>query len=296
MKILITGACGFLGHKIYTLFKDKHEIHGTYNTHDIDDFTKLDITKAEEVAEVFDKVRPEVVIHTAALTNVDYCEDNRDEAYSVNFIGTKNILENCKKYNSKLVFISTDAVFEGKEGIIYKEEDIRSPVNHYGYTKLEAERLIEESEIDYLILRPTILYGHSNYYTKKNFVQWVVESLEAGKEINIVEGQAGHPTLIDSAARVIFQLLEKNATGKFHIVGKDFVNRYEFTQKIAVVFNLDKSLIKRVQPHEFVQKARRPNSIEMSLEKLNSLEIEIVGIDEGLKIMKEQMSSNALTR
>ena len=291
MIILLTGACGFLGYKIWTKFKDKHEIQGTYNTHNVEDFTKLDITNSEDVAEVFDKIKPEVVIHTAALTNVDYCEDHRDEAYLVNVIGTKNIVENCKKHNAKLVFISTDAVFEGKEGIIYKEDDIRSPVNHYGYTKLESERLIEESEIEYLILRPTILYGHSNYYTKKSFVQWVVESLEAGKEINIVEGQAGHPTLIDSAARVIFQLLERNATGKFHIVGKDFVNRYEFTQKIADVFNLDKSLIRRVQPHEFVQKARRPNSIEMSLEKLNSLEIETSGIDKGLKIMKEQMDA-----
>ncbi len=291
MKILITGASGFLGYKMYTLYKDKYEVYGTDKVCEVKEFLEMDITDAQNVNDVFEKIKPDVVIHTAALTNVDYCEDHRDESYKINVLGTKNIVDACKKYNAKLVHISTDAVFEGEVDTIYKEGDIRSPINHYAYTKIEAERMVEESGLNYIICRPTILYGYSPYFNKKSFVLWIIESLQNGQKIKIVESQSGQPTLIDDLAQVVEELLKRDANGTFHTAGKDFIDRYHFAIKVAEIFGLKKELIEKIQPEELIQKARRPEGTHLSLEKLNSFGIETVSIEEGLKIMKEQMQS-----
>ena len=288
-KIIVTGGTGLLGNKIIKLQAEDYTFFGTYNKNkpDFKNAIPLDIVNKKKFS-IIEKTQPEVIIHTAGITNVDYCENHRDESWKINVEGTKNIIEISEKIGSKIVFISTDYVFDGKKGP-YKEDDETNPISWYGKTKLEAEKLIESSNLEYIIARTTVLYGWDKH--KLNFVTWVIDELKNCREIKVVTDQYGTPTLTDNMAEIILQLILKNKQGIYNVVGPDLINRYQFALEIEKIFNLPKRFIIPVTSKELNQKAPRPKKGGLKVDKIKSeLNIKPLGIKDGLLLMKRQMT------
>jgi dTDP-4-dehydrorhamnose reductase len=289
-KVLIIGISGLLGSRAYETGKNKYEIYGTYNKHEIKNgnFFKLDVTKINDVFKVFEKIKPDLVIDTHSITNVDHCETNKEDAWEINVCGTRNVAEACKTFGSKIIFLSTDYVFDGKKSE-YGEKDKINPLNYYAKTKAIAEKILEILDTDYIIARTAVLYGKDGY-GKKTFVSWVLENIKAGKEIKIVIDQFSNPTFVDNLAEILFKLYEKDAHGLFHIVGGECLSRYEFALKIAEIFSLNKKLIKQITSPELNQVAIRPRKLNLMTNKLERLIGEKpIGVEEGLKTLKKQL-------
>lgn len=282
-KILLVGK-GFLGEKITSIFSEKDISISTAGIEKGCDAV-LDLTNREKTIELIEKLHPDTVILTASISNVDYCELHPKEAEAVNVIGTKNLVDACSETKSKLVFFSTDYVFDGKKGG-YKEEDSCNPINHYGKTKLEGEKIVKESE-ESLILRPSTLYGFNSLNDKNTFVRFVVRQLSQKQEVK-ASTQITSPTLIDDLASATMHLIEKNASGVFHTAGAEAISRYDLAKKIAGVFSLDDSNIKKVDSIPG-GKAKRPENSSLDINRIKEQEIEMSGIELGLKKLKFQL-------
>lgn len=288
-KVLVVGASGLLGSKLMEACKN-YEVYGTYCSHKLKgkNFFPLDVTNRVDVFKLVEKIKPDVIFDVHSITDVDYCELHPEEAWLVNVDGTKNVAEASKTYGAKFIFISSDYVFDGSKSN-YTEKDKPKPINYYGKTKAIGEKVIEYLGLDYLIVRTTVLYGIGGL-GKKPFVLWVLENLKVGKQINVVIDQFNNPTLADNLAEILVKLYEKDATGIFHVVGKDNVSRYELALKTAEVFDLDKKLIKPITTPELRQVAPRPRKLQLSTHKLQRfLGVTPVGIEEGLKTIKAQI-------
>lgn len=287
MKIFVTGGSGLLGSRVAEM-AEGHEILATYNKNRADvDFplVPLDITKKEEVDSTLSDFNPDAVIHTAALTNVDYCEDHREEAMRINEGGTRNLAGACEKIGARLIYVSTDFVFDGKKGL-YTEEDKAHPISHYGTSKLLGEEASKECS-NYAIARVSVLYGQATH-TRGNFVTWVRGALKRGEKINIVTDQYTSPTYVNNAAGALFAIFEKDKKGIFHTSGGERINRFYFAKKIADVFSLDETLINPITSEGLIQKAKRPNDSSLSVKKTErELKIKMLKIEEGLKMMRD---------
>ena len=304
MKLLVIGGSGLLGYKVAKMASNEHETFLTYNYRfiQIEGCTALKLDKCDRKAvfELLEKINPDVVIDTAALHNVDYCETHPEGAWKVNVEGTRNVAEACKKVGAKVIFISTDYVFDGTKGY-YTEEDTPNPLSHYAKTKLEAEKIIQSLDVNYIIARPSVIYGwNSNEVSglksssgkSVNFVVWALQKLEKGEEIKAVTDQYSSPTLADNLAEALLVMASSEKQGIYHTAGKDCVNRYEFTLKIAEVFGLDKSLIKPVTSEIFKQVAKRPKKCCLDVSKAEKdFGIRFLTVEEGLKFMKNQKES-----
>jgi len=288
MRVLIIGASGFVGEKVYNILSKTFEVIGTYSTKKKYDFEQLDISDKDSVLKIIRRIRPDVVIHTAGITNVDFFEENPEEICRVNVQGTKNIIDGCLEIDSKLVYISTDYVFDGEIGD-YKEEYKPSPISAYGNAKLEEEELVKKSNLKYLILRISVPYGVNSRDNKQTFEKWVINNLRSNKEIKVIDDQFNTPTLIDDIANAIKKLIELKRTGVYHVTGSERISRYDFAVKIAEVFNLNKNLIKRVKTKDLSWKAKRPKDSSLNISKLKNENIYMSNINEGLNKMKKQL-------
>jgi dTDP-4-dehydrorhamnose reductase len=229
-KVLVTGATGFIGKNIVKNFSTEFETIGTFYSKKKKNHIFLDITDPEGVSMVFGEVKPEVVIHSAALPNVNYCETNKLLAKKINFTGSKNILNSCKSHGAKLIFISTDYIFDGEEGP-YTEEAETNPLNYYGKLKLETELEIRGILKDYLIIRTTNVYGYDP--ESKNFVMFVIENLKEGKNVIVPNDQFGNPTYVEDLSKAILELVLKGKVGVYNVAGPDNINRVEFAKIIG---------------------------------------------------------------
>lgn len=289
-KILVTGANGLLGKKVIEIFQreSEHEIIPTSYTKSADVPLQLDITNKESVREAFSVIRPTMVINTAAYTNVDKAEDERELAYMVNATGVENLGEAGRIYGSKIVHISTDYVFDGRKGN-YTENSRPDPINYYGKTKLAGENLLKARTDNYAIVRTQVLYGYARD-VKKNFALWTIENLSAGRPIRVVTDQIGNPTLADELAYALLKICEKDVVGVYHFSGIDALSRYDFAKLIAEVFALPSELIIPIKSSELSQPARRPaNSTFICLKAKTELGIEISSTVSSLQQMKQQM-------
>jgi len=285
-KVLITGASGLLGRKLARALSEEYRVIPTHSTHPVNpDSMRMDIVDGSEVVGVLSEVRPELILHAAAETNVDKCETNRELAWSVNAIGTRNIASACGKIGAKLVYVSTDYVFDGEKGH-YSEEDKANPVNYYGVTKLEGERFVRELCGDYVIVRTSVLYGwHPN---RLNFATWVIDSLKSGMRISVAEDHYNSPTLADNLAEAILKIVEADATGLYHIAGSERISRYDFAMKTAEVFGLDRSLVTPVKMEDLkIWVAKRPRDSSLSMYKArHELKAGLLDVHEGLRQMR----------
>jgi dTDP-4-dehydrorhamnose reductase len=288
-RLLITGGSGLLGNSIAEKAFRRFKVIATYNKNPVKgkcESIKLDILQRDEVSKAFERIEPTYVIHTAAFTNVDKSEIERGKAWKTNVEGTKNICEACEKVGAKMIYVSSDFVFDGKKGN-YKENDKPNPINWYGKTKLEGEKLIKNYDIGYVIARTSVLYGFGG--NRPNFVTWVFDKLKRGETIHIVKDQWNSPTFVDNCAEILLELLERGKSGIYHTSGKERISRLDFARKIVEVFNLDKGLIKPIRSEELKQEAKRPRDSSLSVDKIKKqLETKPLGVGEGLKRMEEK--------
>ncbi len=261
MKLLITGASGLYGSKLAKIAIERGiEVYSSdiQDTSIFGNFVKLDISAKAQVDEVFGAIKPDVVVHAATLTDVDKCELNKDLAWKVNVDGTKNIAQAAKRVGAFLVYISTDYVFSGEQGN-YVESDSPEPVNYYGLTKLLAEEIVMAlEEPDFFIGRPSVIYGATPAAGKVNFALWLIDSLRQGNRVKIVTDQWNTPTLNTNLAEMTLEVVERRLSGVYHTCGATRVSRFEFAERIADCFGLDKSLLEKAESSQFSWPALRP--------------------------------------
>jgi dTDP-4-dehydrorhamnose reductase len=286
--LLVTGASGLLGNKIVKLAGKNCELIPMHNTKPLHpNSLKLDITNQNQVSDIFDQLKPEIVIHTASETNVDKCETQKQQAWKINAEGTLNIALACSKIGAKLVYISTDYVFDGEKGN-YEERDEPNPINNYGFAKLEGEKQVIQHCQEYVILRTSVLYGWHPW--KQNFATWVINSLKQNKEITVVEDHYNTPTLADNLAEMVLEAVQKDLQGLYHASGSQRISRYEFAQQIAKIFNLDQNLIKPIKMSQLTAWiAKRPKDSSLNTDKIQKqLKTKPLNITEGLNRMKKE--------
>lgn len=295
MKLLITGASGLYGSKLAKLAIERGiEVYSSdiQDTSISGNFVKLDISGRAQVGEVFDGIKPDVVVHAATLTDVDKCELNKELAWKINVDGTINIAKAAKRLGAFLVYISTDYVFSGEKGY-YVESDSPDPVNYYGLTKLEAETVVMSMmpESDFFIGRPSVMYGSTPAAGKVNFALWVIESLRKGERIKIVTDQWNTPTLNTNLADMTLEVVERRLSGLYHTCGATRVSRFEFAEKIADCFGLDKSLIDKVSASQFSWPALRPvdSSLDTSLAQ-RAFKCKPLTMDKALEQLKRELN------
>lgn len=296
MKILLTGANGLLGQKLVQLLQAKEDVHLIATARSPltiklskGEFFILDITKRKEVESILLQANPDVIIHTAAMTQVDACETDRDTCVLNNVTAVQYLVDACKKTHTHLVHVSTDFIFDGGHGPLDEEAE-PSPVNFYGESKLEAEKLIRASSIDWCILRTVLVYGITPDMSRSNIVLWVKKSLEEGKRISVVNDQWRTPTLAEDLAMGCYLAATQKAKGIFNISGKDFITPYDIAIQTAAYFKLDASLIQATDSNHFKQPARRPLITGFKLDKaIRELDYHPHSFQEGLAILASQL-------
>lgn len=288
MKLVVIGT-GLTGSKLVRKGLEKgFKVTGTYCTQSKElncKQLKLDKSDKGSTFDLIEEEEPDVVVDTAAMHNVDECEKNPEISKSINVRGNRYVAEACEEFGSSLVFLSTDYVFDGKSDKPYTEVDHPNPLSVYGRHKLRAERIVLNTVRESIVVRPSVIYGWDP--VKDNFVTWALKELRNGNEINIVEDQYSNPTLADDLADTLLRLIIKGEKGLFHVAGRSCLNRYQFTQKIADVFNLDKDLIKPISTEELGQVAPRPMKGCLSVKKVEkTLHKKMLTAEEGLRTMK----------
>lgn len=294
MKILVTGSNGLLGQKLVTLLQRENvQLIATARSASVQkikgEFQLLDVTDRKQVDTVIASAKPDMIIHTAAMTQVDDCETKRETCWLNNVTSVEYLVDACLTNNVHLVHISTDFIFDGSHGPL-DEEAKPNPVNYYGESKLAAEKIIQQSKISWSILRTVLVYGVLNDLSRSNIVLWVKKSLEEGKSISVVNDQWRTPTLAEDLATGCYLAAIKKARGIFNISGKDFITPFDIAMKTAEFFKLDSSLIKATDSTQFKQPARRPLKTGFIIDKAKKeLGYEPHSFLEGLEILSRQL-------
>ena len=271
-KLLIIGGSGLLGSTLTEYALSDYEIHVTYNKNPIQNINvkSTEIELLDDRTKIIDLIksfRPDVVVHTAAHPSVDVCETNHKIADTLHVDITQDIANICTKMNSKLIYISTDAVFEGQLNKKYTEEDNPNPINYYGKTKLAAEKIIM-SVPNNVILRTSVVYG---WHKRSRFTNWILGNLKEKKYVDPFSDQYNTPTLVDDLAKSTLEIIRLKISGLYHAAGKTCINRFEFTMELADKFGYDKNLIKPVTSLQKKQDAPRPISTCLDSSKLERL-------------------------
>ena len=290
-SLLVTGAGGLLGNWTVGLAERNYAVTPTdiiepQHAHGV----KADIAEAEEVKRLFRKVAPNIVIHTASETNVDRCETARDRAWKINVVGTMNIADASLDIGAKLIYISTDYVFDGEKSL-YTEEDSPNPIDFYGLTKLEGERQAMRRCKNIAVLRTSVLYGR--HPTKQDFATWVISQLKQRQGITVVADHFNTPTLAENLAQMALEVADRDLQGVFHTSGCERISRYDFARKIAEKFSLDSDLIKPIEMVELkAWVAKRPRDSSLNTLKIqHELETKPLSINEGLSKLKEELKA-----
>ncbi len=295
MKILITGANGLLGQHLVKLLMDStsHEIvaigkgpsrlpftdSGKYH------YYPLDITDGIAVLSFVELHQPEIMIHTAAITQVDECESDQVACWDTNVTATRFLISAAESVSSRFIYISTDFVFDGLNGP-YRETDLAGPINYYGSSKLTAEKSVMESSLHWCIIRTVLVYGNILVGNRDNIISWVQNSLTEGKKIKVVSDQWRTPTFVEDLARGIVLAIEKEAKGLYHISGEEMLSPYDMAMAAADYLNLDKTLIEKVDASIFTQPAKRPAKTGFMIDKAKAeLDFKPLSFKEGLKKM-----------
>jgi len=297
-KILVIGGTSLLGYKLLSNTSD-FELYASYNKNLINlknvETLKIDITNKKNCEKILN-LKPDIIINTAAITNVDYCEKFERNAFDVNVTGTKNIAKIAEKLGSKLIHISTDAVFSGSKKF-YVEEDKPNPISVYGKTKLESEKIISKVN-DSIILRPSVLFGWIPFeYIKTkdesrktmNFGLWVIDQLYKNNKMSIVNDQINTPTLADNLAENIMEIIKKDLTGIFHLSGLSCISRLDFSKKIAKTFEYSDNLISSISSEKLKQIAPRTLELCLNCDKIVQNGVNLLNIDQSIKKMYNQI-------
>ncbi|MBS3096721.1 SDR family oxidoreductase [Candidatus Woesearchaeota archaeon] len=286
MRVLVIGAGGFTGSYLFSIIGRKHEAIGT-STQD-KSFRKLDLAEFNETSKILKEIKPNAICLPAGITNLDYIEKNPSKSRKTNVLGTKNIADYCKENKCKLIFFSSDAIFDGNKGP-YLENDAPNPASEYGRQKLEAENLVKELD-DFIIIRTSSIYGWNK--RKLNFVSRLIEELRNGKEVKAPIDQFYTPTYVIDLANASLKLIEKGIIGIYNISGPDFINRYDIAVNVCKIFHFEKKLIIPVKSYDLKQTAKRPKYGGLISKKAaKELGMKFKGLKEGLKGMRSMQNT-----
>jgi len=296
-RILVTGSNGLLGQKLVALLHDNPTVElvatsrGANKLADLYPelrFLPLDVTDALQVQQVLADVKPTHLIHTAAMTNVDECELNHEGCWEQNVTAVKNLVAVCEILSVHLFHVSTDFIFSGQEGPL-AEEAVPAPVNYYGHSKLAAEQVVRAATCPWAILRTVLVYGTAHDYGRTNIVLWVRDSLQAGKPIKVVDDQFRTPTLAEDLAQGCWLAVQHHATGVYHLSSDELLTPYGMALRVAAYFQLDASLITRVDSSTFTQPAKRPPRTGFVIAKARrELEYQPRTFEEGIALLAQQ--------
>jgi len=267
MKFLVTGSAGLVGsqvvkdltqqnHTVYSCYRDVLPEHGTP--------IKLDLVNHDDIVDTIDKIKPDSIIHLAAMTGVDQCETHQDLAMKINANATKIMARQAAKQNTFFLYISTDYVFDGINGI-KKESDTPNPLGFYGKSKLAGEIALNNLPSNWCIARTSTPFGI--HKTKKSFPIWVKENLESKKEISVLSDQFTSPTYVPNLSKMLIEIATRQLVGIYHTCGSTKISRYNFAEMIAEKLNLDKKFLQSASMSEMSWKAQRPkdSSLDVSL-------------------------------
>lgn len=296
MRILVTGSNGLLGQKLTDRLQKDNSVHliATAKSDSVvsiqrGEFNRLDITDKDAVNDVVTRTRPDVIINTAAMTQVDQCELDHEACWKNNVTSVENVVAACAKNNVHLVHVSTDFIFDGTKELL-DETAIPAPVNFYGGSKLAGENHIIKSGISWAIARTVLVFGVTRDMSRSNIVLWVKNNLEKGKSINVVNDQWRTPTLAEDLAAGCHLAAIKKAQGIYNISGKDYMSVHEIAIRTADFFHLDKSLINETDSTKFTQPAKRPMKTGFIIEKARKeLGYEPHSFEEGLAVVASQL-------
>jgi dTDP-4-dehydrorhamnose reductase len=298
MKILVTGSNGLLGQKLSELLEKDTDVELIATAARSSalpirsgKFDLMDITNIDSVNHVVDQYKPDVIINTAAMTQVDQCETQREACWKSNVDAVVNLVEASRRNNVHLVHLSTDFIFDGTQEML-DETAIPNPVNYYGESKLAGENVVIQSNISWCIIRTVLVFGVTQDLSRSNIVLWVKKNLEQGKTIQVVTDQWRTPTLAEDLAMGCYLAAKKKANGIYNISGKEYLSAYDIAIRTADFFKLDKSLIKATDSTAFTQPARRPLRTGFIIEKARrELNYEPRSFEEGLRILSSQLNS-----
>jgi len=302
MRILITGANGLLGQKLVDLLAKDANIDLVATARGENrlpysegySYRSMDITDRQQVLDVIGEVRPDAVIHGAAMTDVDKCELDKDACWLQNVTAVEHIVEGCRQTGAFLCHVSTDFIFDGEEGP-YDEQAEGNPISFYGWSKYAAEKVVINSSLRWAIARTVLVYGIAHDMSRSNIILWVKKSLEDGKKINVVTDQFRSPTLAEDLATGCALIATKQAEGVFNISGKEVITPYEMAIQTADFFNLDKSLIAQADGSTFKQTARRPSRTGFIIDKARTvLDYNPHSFSEGIAILADQISQRVV--
>ena len=296
-KILITGANGLLGRKLVSLLSQQKDLSLVATAKGVCRFflprkivyRSLDITNADVCKNLINEFQPDALIHTAAMTQVDVCEDEREACDIINIKGVSNLIKAIGNRNTHFVHLSTDFIYEGDEEEYFEDSKV-NPLNYYGRSKWKSEKLFEKVSFPYSILRTVLVYGVVQDLSRTNIVLWAKAALEKGEKINVVDDQYRCPTLAEDLAYACLQVIQEKATGVYHVSGKDFLSILDIVFEIADYWGLDKSLINSISSVSLNQKARRPLKTNLNISKAKQeFNYQPKSFLEGLKLLDEQI-------
>jgi dTDP-4-dehydrorhamnose reductase len=291
LKLLITGASGLLGTKLVELaLKARHEVSSVYNEHPTkgSEAVRVELRDAEAVRSMLTSRAPDVVIHTASITDVDFCERSPSLAMDINGKATGIIADVCRELSIFLVYVSSDYVFDGQTGH-YGEEDRPNPINAYGRSKLLGERMVSDYAGDYCTTRTSVLFGCGREH-RSNFGTWLLEQLTTGQNVSVINGQYASPTLSTHLARMLLEVAEKRITGIIHLAGADRMNRYEFAVRFAQEFGFNAALVVPISADPTRWHARRPTDSSLNVERaIRLLDMKPMTVDDELREFKLEL-------
>lgn len=298
MRILITGANGLLGQKLVAALRKDPQADLLATSRGPDRtpeplgarYAPLDITLEAEVEKVFAAFMPEVVIHTAAMTNVDACELDPVACKLQNVTATENLIRASEHHGSHFILLSTDFIFDGRNGP-YREEDEPAPLSIYGHSKLDAERIVINSRLSkWAIARTIIVYGIAEGLSRSNVVLWAKSALEKKQPINVVDDQWRMPTLAEDLADGCIRIAKRGATGIYNLSGPDGMSILELVHRVGVFFKLDTSVVSPVKSNSLSQPAKRPPKTGFILDKARrELGYAPRGFEDGLAVLRDQL-------
>ena len=297
IRVLVTGSNGLLGQKIvYQLIKRK----------DIDliatakgpnrliekkgyKYLDLDITNENQVNRALESFKPNSVINCAAMTNVDACEKNQEDCWDINVNAVKYIATASELVNAHLVHLSTDFIFDGKDGP-YAEIDSPNPLHFYAKSKYESEKIVQKIMTKWSIARTIIIYGITDSMSRSNLVIWAKKEMENGNSINVINDQYRSPTLAEDLAKGCISVVDHSAYGIYHLSGPKTYSILELVNIVADFYKLDKSLINPISTASLNQPAKRPLITGFIIEKARKdLGYNPVNFLEGIAIMDQQI-------
>jgi dTDP-4-dehydrorhamnose reductase len=297
--VLVTGSNGLLGQKITEniLLNKQYNLIATSkgsNRYPVKDgyvYAEMDILDPGQVRNVVAQYKPDAIIHTAAMTNVDTCQVEKKLAHALNVEAVKTLVAVCETMNIQLIHLSTDFVFDGEQGP-YEESAEPNPLSYYGQTKVEAEELVKNSHCRWSIIRTILVYGIVKDMSRSNIVLWAKNALEKAAPLNVVNDQWRMPTLAEDLAWACLAAVEKEVTGIYHVSGKDMMSVSELVGRVADYFNLDKSLMTEVSSSTLNQSAARPKRTGFILDKaIRDLNYQPHSFEEGIAILERQMAN-----